>query len=281
MTPNKTVPADSFTAPSQRPRSWVLLPTLVTSVLILANGPVLAEAQKGIGVVPPGAKFQGKSYSEWAASFWQWMMGLPLEGHPLIDDPNYDFSSGQSGSVWFQAAPPGVIKRKATIPAGKALFLTIRDVDTSSLEDPPFFGATEAEQRSNSTWFADHIVTQPTWFIDHIVPGIFCIIDGVSIDLHAYRFSTPQFQFTAPTPWIFGNPDHNVGGIGTAVGEGYFLMLSPMSAGAHTIHFSGTFLFQAGELAPDPLEFIHDITIELTVLKQPKDGDKNQDQDQK
>ena len=38
------------------------------------------------------------------------------------------------------------------------------------LENPPFFGATEAEQRSNSSWFADHIV------------NVFCVIDVVPLD---------------------------------------------------------------------------------------------------
>lgn len=181
------------------------------------------------------------------------MMALPLQGHPAIDDPSFNFSAIQSGNVWYWAAPEGTITRTVTLPADKALFLTIRDVETSTLEDPPFFGATEAEQRSNSTWFADHIV------------NVFCIIDGVPVDnLQAYRFSTPQFEFTAPTPWIFGA----TGGTGTSVGEGYFLMLSKFSKGNHTIHYGGTFHFDAGELADEPLDFPHDITIQLTVGKE-------------
>ena len=265
----------------QHSRTGAILPALLIGALLISAGSALADKEKSVRIVRSDAKFQGQTYSEWAASFWQWMMALPLEGHPCIDDPSYDFSAGQSGSVWYVAAPPGTITRKATLPADKALFLTIRDVDTSTLEDPPFFGVTEAEQRANSKWFADHIATEPTWFVDHIVPGVFCIIDGVSIDLKAYRFSTPQFEFTAPTPWIFGNPDHNVGGTGTAVGDGYFLMLDSLSKGSHTIHFSGTFLFAAGELGPDPLEFIHDITIELTVGKEPHEKNSGDDEQEK
>jgi hypothetical protein len=192
----------------------------------------------------------GKSYSEWAVSFWQWMMALPLQGHPAIDDPNFDFSAGQSGKVWYWAAPDGPLTRHAALPADKALFLTLRDVDTSTLEAPPFFAATEAEQRALSKWFADHIV------------NLFCTIDGVPVqNLQAYRFSTPQFEFTAPTPWIFGE----TGGTGTAVGDGYFLMLAPMTEGTHIIHYGGTFHFDAGELDVEPLDFVKDITIQLTV----------------
>ena len=66
-------------------------------------------------------------------------------------------------------APDGPLTRTVRLPAGKGLFLTIRDVETSTLEEWPFFGATEAEQRANSNWFADHIV------------DLFCVIDGVPV----------------------------------------------------------------------------------------------------
>ena len=41
-------------------------------------------------------------------------------------------------------------------------------------------------------------------------------------------------------------------------------MLAPMSTGHHTIHYGGTFHFDAGELDEVPLDFVKDITIELT-----------------
>lgn len=233
-----------------------MLPALLIGALLLAAEPALAENHKTEKIVRPDAKFQGKTYSQWAASFWQWMLSYPLAGHPAIDDPSFDFSARQSGNVWYWAAPDGPLTRTVTLPAGKAFLLSIRDVDTSSLELPPFYGATEAEQRANSKWFADHIV------------NVFCIVDGVAVEnLQDFRFSTPQFEFTAPTPWIFGDPNNNIGGTGTAVGDGYFLLFPSLSKGTHTIHYGGTFHFDAGELDVDPLDFVKDITIELTVVK--------------
>jgi hypothetical protein len=44
-------------------------------------------------------------------------------------------------------------------------------------------------------------------------------------------------------------------------------MLAPRSKGAHTIHYGGTFHFDAGELADVALDFPHDVTIELTVAR--------------
>ena len=133
-----------------------------------------------------------------------------------------------------------------------AIFLTIRDAEVSSLEDPPFHGDTEAEQRRRKL-FADHIV------------DVFATIDGVPVkNLQDYRFDTPQFRFTAPTPWY--RPPGFAGGRGTAVGDGYFLMLTSLSKGHHTIHYGGTLHFEAGELGNDePFDLPKDITIELDV----------------
>ena len=214
--------------------------------------PAQAAGNKNPRILPPKSHFGGKSYSEWAAEFWQWAFSLPVEGHPFLDDnPEFDLAANQpDGPVWFWSAPEGTLTRHATLPVGKALFLTLRDVDASSLEEPPFFGATEEEQRDAANFFADHIV------------DVFATIDGVPVrNLDDYRFETDQFEFSAPSPWVFGAN----GGDGTAVGDGYFLLLAPLPKGHHTIHYGGTFHFEAGELGDDPLDFVKDITIELTV----------------
>jgi hypothetical protein len=206
-----------------------------------------------VHIVPPDAKFDGKTYAQWAGGFWKWALELPLEGHPFTTCVR-DFSIRQSGPVWYWSAPdtcPAPIA--ASIPEGKALLLTIRDVETSSLEPPPFHGDTEAQQRANSKYWADHIV------------NVFATIDGKPVsNLKAHRFSTPQIRFTAPTPWIFGS----TGGAGTSVGDGYYLLLDRLSKGKHTIHYGGTFHFNAGELGPDPVDLVKDISIDLTVTKE-------------
>lgn len=224
---------------------------MLLSALLLAHQPALAGRHKP-HVVPPDATYRGHTYPEWAASFWKWALELPVAGHPFLECTK-DLSAGQSGNVWYWAAPDGPATCKGVkLPPGTALFLSIRDVETSSLEEPPFYGATEGEQRANSRFFADHIV------------DVFCIIDGVPVkNLRAYRFSSPQIQFTAPTPWIFGE----TGGTGTSVGDGYYIMLEPLPKGKHIIHYGGTFHFEAGELGPDPVDLPKDIIIELTVGK--------------
>jgi hypothetical protein len=132
-------------------------------------------------------------------------MEHPLAGHPGLDTPDFDVRSGQHGEVWFLGAPFDTHERSITIPDGKALFLVLLNVDASSLEDPPFHGDTEAEQREIAMFFGDHIV------------NAFCTIDGDAVEnIGDFRVTSPQFEFTAPTPWLFGA----TGGTGTAVVDG-------------------------------------------------------------
>jgi hypothetical protein len=192
-------------------------------------------------VVPPDHQYQGKCYSEWSAQWWQWNLEHPLTGHPGIDSPEFDVRSGQQGNVWFLGGPLETHERSVTIPAGKALFVAIINAEASSLEDPPFHGDTEPEQRAAAIIAANHIVT------------VFCTIDNDEIqNMDDFRISSPQISFAAPTPWIFGA----TGGEGTAVGDGYQIMLRPLPHGQHKLHFGGLFRFT---LADDG--FDSDITV--------------------
>lgn len=179
-------------------------------------------------VLPPDSRSHGSSYSEWSAAYWQWLFSLPVDGHPGSDSPDFDVTEGQSGRVWFLTGPFGKVERNVTIPAGTTLFIAIINVDASTLEEPPFYGATAAEQLAIANAFADYIT------------DLSFTVDGKSIaNMGDFRVASPQFSFTAPSPWIFGA----TGGNGQATGAGYFVMLAPLSAGAHTVHYTGAFKF--------------------------------------
>ena len=201
-------------------------------------------------VFPPDSHPYGMSYAEWEAAFAKWGMEYPVEGHPFAN-PDFDITQRQSGKVWFFGGE-GTIDRTVTIPHGVALFFPLRDAEVSTIEDPPFFGATEAEQRAGAEWFADHIV------------DVFASVDGDAVrDLEDYRVTSPQYEFDAPTPSIVGPR----GGPGTSVASGYVLMVKPLPVGTHTLHFGGTFHFDAGELGNDePFDLTNDITLHVKVV---------------
>jgi hypothetical protein len=226
----------------------VLPGLLIAAVLGLGlAGPLLAgQAPK---VLPRKSLPYGKTYGEWSASWWQWALQLPLTGHPFNDDPAFDFTSGQLGDVWFMSGAYGTVSRNVTLPSGKTLFIGMIDAEASDLEG---LGSTEAERRASAEFFADHIVTST----------LSCTIDGSAVaNITAYRVSSPEFSFTAPSPWIFGA----TGGQGLAVADGYYLMLAPLSVGAHTIHFTGAFHFAIAEGDPFDLDLPFDDTYNVSA----------------
>lgn len=226
-----------------------LLPALLIAA-VLALGPTApALAGQTPHILPRKSVPYGKTYGEWSAAWWKWAMELPVEGHPFDDDPSFDVTNGQSGQVWFLAGVFGTVSRSVTIPASKALFIAVANAEASDLEG---LGMTEAERRATAEFFADHIVTT----------SLSCTIDGVALaNLSSYRASSPEFSFTAPTPWIFGP----TGGAGVSVADGYYLMVAPLSVGAHTIHFTGAFHFATAEGDPFDADFGLDMTYNLTV----------------
>lgn len=207
-------------------------------VFLIGAGLVAADPPSNPAVVPPDALVNGKSYGHWAGKWWKWAMELPVEGNPTTDTPDFDVTDGQTGDVWnlaafFSTEPE---ERTCTIPADKYLMVALLNTEWSSLEDP--FPQTEEEQAEIAAFVADFIV----------VDSLFFEIDGVPVeDLGDFRFQSPQFKFKAPTPWIFGA----TGGKGTAVADGYYVMLQPLSPGEHTLHYGGSFDFDGFILSID------------------------------
>ena len=151
----------------------------------------LTSVSAGGNVAPPGSRSHGLSYAERAADWWRWAIALPASGHPLFSEGNVDCSVGQSAHVWYLAgafapAPPAdVPERTCDIPSGTALFLPLGNVDCSTLEADPFFGANEAELRTCVRQFG---------FTD-----LHASVDGAEIDnLNSFLVESPLFSVVPP-----------------------------------------------------------------------------------
>jgi hypothetical protein len=209
------------------------------------------------GVLPPGENAFGKSYGEWSAEFAQWLYSLPADQHPLFDTA--DCNEGQSGKVWFlggtfttvEPAPDVVIgfaERDCTIPTGKALFFPIVNADCNTIGEPE---STRDDLRDCANFLADHI------------QDLTCTIDGRPLrNLERYRAESP--------PFLIGPlPENNILGaepdtVGESVGDGFYILLAPLSKGEHEIHFGGAAVFT---LEDDGFDFFFglDITYNITV----------------
>ena len=222
-------------------RHWwlVLLGVFLVSV---------AWADGGNPVIPPQAHFKGKTYAEWSAAWWQWLIPIPSDASQYPFNAQYGPECGNganAGDVWFLVgffAPPGnPTVRTCQIPVGKALFIPIYNTECSTVEDVPF-----------------HLdVNDPTRCVDSFFNGEFQKIKNlqltiddqpIMLDWDDYLITSEIFGFTLPNP--LANPpidNNNLGVLSNACttnpdgcrakSKGYWIMLPPLSKGDHTISF--------------------------------------------
>jgi hypothetical protein len=197
----------------------------------------LGTSALNAAVLPASAKPYGKTYGEWSAAWWRWALAIPADSNPITDQTGEDAAIGQSGSVWFLAGNVGgVTARTVTVPAGKALFIPI--LNTIYLGFPcddrnlPGCEIDQALEQAND-------VAGLLSFITPSMDGatLACEIDGAAVqNLTAGRVdSSAIYSVTLGADNVFGYP---AGPYHPCVDTGYYLMLAPLSAGSHTIHFA-------------------------------------------
>jgi hypothetical protein len=213
---------------------------------------VLPEDLGNRGVAPRDSKPHGMSYDEWSVRWWQWVFSLPANNSPILDTG--DCSAGQSGHVWFLAGAfaPTTVTRQCTIPPGTALFFPLANGWADNTGCP------------YTTFTAQELANFAASFVDAAGP-VTCTIDGVAVKYVAnaatspYRVGPQVFSYKlARRDNILANyfgatciADGIV--VTPAAEDGEYLMLEPLPAGHHTIHFT--------------VQEYLDITYRLTVLK--------------
>lgn len=239
----------------------ILLMRLAATLLLIPSGETRAQDDPNPRIFPTGSRPYGHSYGVWSEKFTQWAYSLPIDHNPLVDTA--PVNTAQEGKVWFiggsyaSTTNPitgqtlAIVNRTCAIPQGKALFFPVASAEASTVEGN---GTTFAQLSAAAKGFQDSF------------DNMTCEIDGRPVkDLSSYRVQSPLF--------VFGPlPDNNViqsfgviaakGTTSLSVSDGVFLMLAPLSAGEHTIHFHAE--------AP-AYKFLMDITYHITVV--PSDDD--------
>ena len=219
------------------------------------------------GIAPPQSHFRGRTYSEWSAAWFQWVMSMPFTQHPLFDSPGVDCSEGQTGNVWFISGRLGgtiAVNRSCTIPAGTALFLNITSngpVDNTGCDPTGTFVQPTTFSIDQLRTFADSNLDS---FIDSRGQ---CEIDGVSLQHLAgldppYRVQSSVFSYTIPAfdnllvlingP-CYDNPPAADLTVAEAVADGVYVMIDPLPVGHHEIRF--------GNPSGVPLGSVYHITV--------------------
>ena len=197
-------------------------------------------------VYPINSKPYGLTYGEWSAKWWQWLTSIPTKDNPSVDETGAKCAVGQKEpNLWFLSGTGGgEVTRACSIPAGKAIFFPVLNVECDYLS-PDL--KTESDLRKCAKDDQDKAT------------NLQATVDGVAIpDLKSYRVQSPLFNMTLPKDNAMGYPQ----GTTQAVSDGFWIILKPLPAGEHQIHFSGSLV---DFTATGPLNFVSDAKYDITV----------------
>jgi hypothetical protein len=207
----------------ERPLQFVWSQPNNTTTLNATNANIGSTSSS---VYPPGSMPYNLTFGEWSAKWWQWVISLPEGINPLTDMIGEDCAQAQnqSGPVWFLTGTTGgSVERTCTIPEGKAILFPV--LNFGNFRSAPT--ETEEDLRTTTKVQADKAAV------------LEASIDGVPLqDLQNYRAESPLFNVTFPEGNILGVPAGSTEG----VSDGYWVMLQPLPAGEHTIHFRGAYV---------------------------------------
>jgi hypothetical protein len=231
--------------------------TVLGGALLLSYSlATLAAPTANNRVYEPGEGPFDQSYANWTTRWLQHMLSIPADINPIADETGADCGIGQSGKVWYLAGnffDPTPTHRRCSVPEGTSLLLSLDNV---------WFVITQTDIDNNHG--VPPTIAYITAVVRDVVDTIFTqnlrlTIDGLPVTgLARYRFSTGPFAF-----W---NPDaaRSISGAtsfqGTnypAVGEGYYVMLKPLSVGHHHVVMA----------VDDGPGLVMNVSYDLTIVK--------------
>lgn len=223
----------------------------VVAVLALVMAPsALAGTGKLTVIQPPASSAQtAKTYGELSAAWWQTMLPIATPMNPQNDSSGANCQGGNTSQIFFLAGSltSTPVTRNCTVPANKPIFFPIINGECSNLEQPPFFGATDAERAQCAQTLIDGVS----------VGSLKVTLDGRNVpNLGRFRAASPPFDFTVPADNILGVPGP---ASGRSSADGFWVLLRPPAPGSHVIHF------QAAVVSGPAAGFTQDVTYNLTV----------------
>ena len=157
-----------------------------------------------------------RSQAEWSEAWLQWIAAFARNSSPIADTTGALCAAKQEGDVWFLATSDGMapVVRTCSVPGGKMLFVPIASTTERS-------GNREPDCDSMARIAADNIT--------HRVSRLSMEIDGQAVDnVQSHRIASHECFALGlrQTPRLTAR---------TTVADGYYVMLQPLAAGAHTI----------------------------------------------
>lgn len=193
----------------------------------------------------------GKSYGEWAALWWQWVLQTTVAANPAIDAIGANCTIGQRGEVWFLAGVlgGGTVERNCRVPANVALLVPlINNVWLSTLGDSAY-GLYPGDPRlaRHARELRSHVAcVRPARVLS-------LRIDGKAVTgLDRFGENSVFFAAQVPSGGVLGS-DQAL--LTPNVDSGYYVIFRPLPSGSHRLHW----------IAEDGCGHRQDVTYRLRV----------------
>ena len=227
----------------------------------------LAQRNPNPGVLPIDSKPYGKSYGNWGAAWWTWVLEISKAQNPNFDLTGAFCHVGQEGPVWFLAGNfGGTNTRTCTIPHGKAIFFPILNGVYWAPEVLAFIKDVIAPSQGwDLTGLTDEEILRMgvNWATDHAT-ALSVTIDGVPvIDPWQYRAESAAFSLVLSD--VLAEFGYAPGLRSPNVADGYWILLRPLATGEHTVRFTSAASYSIADGDPFNQEFELDVTYHLTV----------------
>jgi hypothetical protein len=200
--------------------------------------------------------------------WWDWILGIPAENSPVLDETGEDCAVDQRGPIWYLAGfagssegPPfgGSAERDCTIPEGKSILIPIFNVACAEQTDAAVIRAELGLQEDDvipPSQLKEGLIRCNDFYMSFVDTKQFSI-DGLPLtedDINDLRVVSPLFQIVYPDGNVFNQAPTNVKQ--RAVAEGYWVLVKGLEPGEHTIEVvSGLSEFN----------FLTDVTYHLTI----------------
>ncbi|HTT36317.1 MAG TPA: lysozyme inhibitor LprI family protein [Burkholderiales bacterium] len=172
-----------------------------------------------LGVMPAHGTLEGKTQSQWTASYWQWLMSFPIDQGPGTDTTGERCGLKQAAPIWYLASnlKGGKAIRTCRVPRGKPILVPLLAANVTP--KLPVISVDCATARR----FAKMVVDGAS--------GMRAFLDGVEIpNLTTYReTSAGCFEYTDPAG----------ARVSPVASDGYWLFLKPLSPGRHELRYEG------------------------------------------
>ncbi|MFO0577313.1 MAG: hypothetical protein U1A78_25180 [Polyangia bacterium] len=198
---------------------------------------LIAACGKPSPVLEPTETVAGRTSTEWSVSWWQWAYAQPTTNHPLLYEGAGDFcATGQPAADVFFLGPTfgGDAVRGCTVPANRTLVfpITVGEDSNYPMDNP---------QRTTA-----QLVQAAKENMDS-VSSLHLELDGEPL-IGGTVSDFARFRQTASFPVVVPNIADSIvrtyfmidfaGTIPLAVSDGYWILMRPLPAGAHTLKFS-------------------------------------------